>query len=78
MLMTQLVLHPVTFQRNLNVFLEYSKLWRLDINYMKTKVVFFGFHNLDNFKFKLDGNIIEIVDVFKYLGVYFLKHADFL
>ena len=62
---------PVTFQRNLNAFLEYSKLWRLDINYMKTQVMTFGFRNLDNSKFELDGNIIEIVDFFKYLGVYF-------
>ena len=68
---------PVTFQRNLNVFLEYSKLWRLDINYMKTKIMIFGFRNLDNFKFELDGNIIEIVDFFKYLGVYFSKTRTF-
>ena len=30
---------PATFQRNLNVFLEYTKLWKLDVNYLKTKVM---------------------------------------
>ena len=60
---------PVTFQRNLNISLECTKLWKLNINYSKTNVMIFGIHNLDNFRFELDGNIIEIVDTFKYLGV---------
>ena len=68
---------PATFQRNLNVFLEYTKLWKLDVNYLKTKVMIFGFRNLDNFRFELDGNTIDIVDTFKYLGVYFSKSRTF-
>ena len=68
---------PATFQRNLNVFLEYTKLWKLDVNYLKTKVMIFGFRNLVNFRFELDGNTIEIVDTFKYLGVYFSKSRTF-
>ena len=30
------------FQNNLNAFYEYSKIWRLDINYDKTKILIFG------------------------------------
>ena len=68
---------PVTFQRNLIIFFEYSKLWKLDINYLKTKVMIFGIRNLENFRFELNGNIIEIVDTFKYLGIYFSKSRTF-
>ena len=66
---------PVTVQSN--VFLEYSELWRLDINHMKIKVKVFGFCNLDNFKFEMDGNINEIIDFIKYIGVYFSKMRTF-
>ena len=44
-------------------------MWRLSINYLKTKVMIFGFRNVNNFSFRLDGNILAITDCFKYLGV---------
>ena len=30
------------FQNHLNVFYDYSNMWRLDINYDKTKIFIFG------------------------------------
>ena len=58
-------------QSSLNYFLAYCKKWKLKINYKKTKILIFGARNLEKFKFYLDGNLMEIVDSFKYLGVYF-------
>ena len=37
------------FQNNLNAFYEYSDMWRLDINYDKTKILIFGTYKI---KFK--------------------------
>ena len=68
---------PTSFQRNLNIFFEYTRMWRLSINYSKTKVMIFGFRNVNNFSFRLDGNILAITDCFKYLGVYFSKARTF-
>ena len=68
---------PTSFQRNLNIFFEYTRMWRLSINYSKTKVMIFGFRNVNNFSFCLDGNILAITDCFKYLGVYFSKVRTF-
>ena len=39
------------FQNNLNAFYEYSNMWRLDINYDKTKILIFGTHNDNRFDF---------------------------
>ena len=63
---------------NLDYFLEYCKIWKLNINYSKTKVLIFGARNTDRFKFVLDGEIIEVVDKFKNLGVYFSRSKSFL
>ena len=52
-------------------------MWRLSINYSKTKVMIFGFRNVNNFSFRLDGNILAITDCFKYLRVYFSKARTF-
>ena len=39
----------ISFQKNLDVFYEYAKMWKLDINYDKTKVLIFGTRNDDRF-----------------------------
>ena len=36
------------FQNNLNAFYEFSNMWRLDINYDKTKILIFGTRNDDS------------------------------
>ena len=49
----------------------------LVFNYSKTKVMIFGFRNVNNFSFRLDGNILAITDCLKYSGVYFSKARTF-
>ena len=66
-----------SFQQNLNVFYEYSQVWKLNINFRKTKIMIFGVRNTNNFQFRLGNNIIEICDEFKYLGVIFTKYRSF-
>ena len=34
---------PASFQRNLNVFIEYTRLLKLSVNYSKTKLMIFGY-----------------------------------
>lgn len=67
----------VNFQHNLNVFFEYSKTWKLDINFEKTKILIFGTRNDDRFNFKLGVNAIATCTEFKYLGVIFAKSRSF-
>ena len=62
----------VSFQNNLNAFFEYSKIWKLDINFDKTKILF-GTRNNDRFNFKLGENTIATCNDFKYLGFFFRK-----
>ena len=57
-------------QSSLDQFLVYCKMWKLQINYKKTKILIFGARNIRKSKFYSDGNVIEIVDSFKYFGVY--------
>ena len=65
------------FQNNLNAFYEYSNIWRLDINYDKTKILIFGTRNDDRFDFKMGENKIQICKEFKYLGTVFTKSRNF-
>ena len=68
---------PKSFQENSNVFFEYSRLWKLNINLSKSKFLIFGFRNTNNFEFKLGYDTIDICDEFKYLGTVFTKHRTF-
>ena len=68
---------PKSFQENINVFFEYSRLWKLNINLSKSKVLIFGIRNTNNFEFKLEDDTIDICDEFKYLGAVFTKHRTF-
>ena len=65
---------PKSFQENINVFFEYSRLWKLNINLSKSKVLICGIRNTNNFEFKLGDDTIDICDEFKYLGTVFTKH----
>ena len=70
-------------------FYEYSKTWKLSINFPKKKkkkkekkkenIMIFETQNDDNFKFKLSENVISICKDFKYLGVIiFFEKPTFL
>ena len=65
---------PKSFQENINVF---SRLWKLNINLSKSKVLIFGIRNINNFEFKLRDDTIDICDEFKYLSTVFTKHRTF-
>ena len=70
--------NPKDFQDMLNVFNEYCKKWKLNINTDKTKVMIFGDYARNSvISFYIAGNIIEIIKDFKYLGVLFTKNGRF-
>ena len=65
-------------QKQLDIFYNYSCYWHLKVNNEKTKIIVFGRgRKLHNVHFKYDGNDVEIVDTFKYLGVSFSKTGSF-
>ena len=61
-----------SFQMNLDIFYEYAKMLKLDINYDKTKILIFGTFNHDRFSFKMDESKISNCKEFKYFGVVFI------
>ena len=66
-------------QKVLKAMCEWSKQWRLKVNAEKTKLVHFRpkRKHVTSFNFVYDGNNIERVSEYKYLGVYldeFLKY----
>lgn len=65
-------------QKSLNTFNEFCKIWHLQVNVNKTKIVVFGARNLNNFQFKINDNIIEIKDNYHYLGLTFSSNGSFL
>ena len=65
------------FQGNLNLFFEYTKIWKLDVNFDKTKVIIFGTRNDDRLEFKLGNHVLSICKEFKYLGFVFAKSRSF-
>ena len=69
---------PENMQKCLNDFVAYCKIWRLNINYDKTKVLIFGTKATGSTKFMMDGNEIEIVTKYRYLGVEMSNNGSFL
>ena len=47
------------------------------INYDKTKIVIFGARKSDQYCFKMENNVIEIVISYKYLGVLMSSNGSF-
>lgn len=66
-------------QYMLNNFCVFCKQWKLSVNVSKTKVVIFSKGRLPkNVSFNMDGKNIEIVNAFKYLGVFFSRSGSFI
>lgn len=61
----------------LHTFNDYCSMWKLDINFDKTKIMVFGDRYRRNRNFIVNGNNIEVVDQFKYLGIFFSKNRKF-
>jgi len=66
-------------QNSLDVLEDYCKRWRLTVNTTKTKIMIFqkGGRLPSNLHFTYDGNDLEIVKLFKYLGVMFSSGGSF-
>ena len=66
-------------QRSLDLLLEYCNRWKLKINVSKTKIMVFlkGSILPRNLIFYYDGNQVEIVKQFKYLGLVFTVSGSF-
>ena len=69
---------PEEFQISLDNFVSYCKLWKLNINYDKTKIIIFGATKYDMYEFIMDETKIEIVKTYKYLGVLMSSNGSFL
>ena len=66
------------FQNCLNAFNDYCKLWHLNVNLNKTKIIIFGARKTRTFDFKLGDTQIEITDKYHYLGITFSSSGSFL
>jgi len=66
-------------QYSLDVLEDYCKRWRLTVNTTKTKIMIFqkGGRLPSNLHFTYDGHDLEIVKIFKYLGVMFSSGGSF-
>jgi hypothetical protein len=65
-------------QHQLNCLNNYCKLWKLDVNESKTKVMVFSKRKCTlKTKFLYSGKVLEIVDQFSYLGVTFSNNGKF-
>jgi hypothetical protein len=64
--------NPVSLQSQLNAVHQYSIKWGLKINVNKTKICIFEKQRTHcNFRWNINGECIEIVDSFCYLGIKF-------
>lgn len=65
-------------QEMLNVFKSYCHDWKLTVNTSKTKVVIFAGNRRQNVhKFYFDGDEIEVVTEFKYLGIFLSQSGSY-
>ena len=69
------------FQENLDAFCEYYEVWKLNVNFNKTKIMIFGIRSIDNFQFHVGQDIISKCNEYKYMCTlvwYSLKHVLFI
>jgi len=67
------------YKKNLNILSTYCNRWKLTVNRDKTKVLIFikGGRLPNNLNFYYDGNHIEIVNKYSYLGIIFTSGGSF-
>ena len=66
-------------QRALDIFQSYCEIWKLQVNVSKTKVMIFCKRkSKQDVHFTLQGEDLEIVDTYSYLGVIFKYNGTFL
>ena len=65
-------------QNALDLFQLYCNQWKLEVNVNKTKIIIFCKRkSTENFEFRLQNTLIEIVDSFSYLGLMFKYNGNF-
>ncbi|KAL4233948.1 hypothetical protein ACF0H5_005603 [Mactra antiquata] len=62
---------------SLDIFIDYCKTWKLDINVAKTKILVFGDRPSRIRHIASQNYVFEVVDTFIYLGVLFSKNRKF-
>jgi len=67
---------PETLQSMLKDIEQYCNTWGLRINTKKTKIMIFEKGRHTRYNFYLNGTLLELVNSFKYLGVYFFKNNN--
>mgnify|MGYP001552726694 CR=1 FL=1 len=69
----------VELQRMLDVLYQWCCKWRLAINTTKTKIIHFRNKRKPRTEFELryDEHVIDVVDKYKYLGVFVTEHLDY-
>ena len=65
-------------QNALDLYASYCKIWKLEINNSKTKVLVFSKGRLPMYNFTINDDRIEVVSEYKYLGVLFSRSGSFL
>ena len=69
--------NKTSLQHSLNVLQTYCEMWKLKVNVKNTKIVIFSKRKKkDVYNFTYDGNQLEIVDHFCYLGVIFSSNGS--
>ena len=67
-----------SLQHALNVFEEYCTKWKLTVNISKTKIVIISRgRKCNTCHFKFQNKYIEIVDEYKYLGIFLGRSGSF-
>jgi len=62
----------------LSLFVDYCKMWNLNINVAKTKIMVFGDSMRQSRNIVVQNMHFEVVNTFKYIGVIFSKNRRFL
>ena len=66
-------------QNSLDIFHSYCEMWNLQVNANKIKVMIVSERKIrQNIEFYLNGQKLEIVDTFTYLGVLFKYNGCFI
>ena len=68
------------FRKSLDSFYEYCLMWKLKVNFDKTKIIIFNKQYTTGIpiQFKLGEHEIEVIEKYKYLGTLFYKTGSFI
>ena len=67
---------PQALQSLLNDLHMYCSTWNLTVNTNKTKIMIFERGRHSTFDFVYNNTVLDVVDNFKYLGIYFFKNGS--